>query len=80
MARLSRGWTLKQAASECGCAISTIWHFENAQRVPSIKLAGDIARAYQLNRDDTISLMAEAVAGAGRDKPSRRDKAGDLSP
>ena len=52
VARSTRGWTLKNAASACGCSVSTIWNLENCQRVPSVTLAGDIRRAYQFDRED----------------------------
>lgn len=73
MCRATRGWTLAKAAAEIGCSISSIHAYENAQRVPSVPVAGDIARAYRLNQEDTIALMAEAVTNAGRAK--RRAKA-----
>jgi transcriptional regulator with XRE-family HTH domain len=75
MARATRRWTLKESAQRCGCSISTIWNLENGQRVPSVALAGDIARAYSLSQEDTITLMSEAVTNAGRSKPGRRTKA-----
>lgn len=75
LARSAQGWTLKRAAAECGCSITTIWGLENAQRVPSVALAGNVCRAYRLSREDTIALMSEAVRGAGKDKPSKRREA-----
>jgi transcriptional regulator with XRE-family HTH domain len=75
MARAFRNWTLKQAAERIGCSISSVHAYENGYRVPSVALAGDIARAYRLDQEDTIALMSEAVTNAGRDKPSRRRKA-----
>lgn len=75
MARAARGWTLKRAASACGCSVSTIWNLENCQRVPSVTLAGDICRAYQFDRETTIALMSEAVRNAGKEKPGKRNAA-----
>src|SRR5947207_5526877 len=72
MTRASRGWTLKQAAQRCDCSISTIWSLENGQRVPSIALAAGIARVYELDRENTIRLLSEAVTNAGKDRPSKR--------
>jgi transcriptional regulator with XRE-family HTH domain len=75
MARASRQWTLAQAGQACGCSVTMLWNLENGQRVPSVALAGDVCRAYQLDREDTIALMAEAVANAGKSRQSRRKAA-----
>jgi transcriptional regulator with XRE-family HTH domain len=75
MARVRRGWTLKQAGERIGCSISSVHAYENGVRVPSVALAGDIARAYSLSQEDTIALMAEAVSNAGRSKPRGKAKA-----
>jgi hypothetical protein len=70
--RKAKGWTLKMAAQEVDCNISTLSLIETAQRAPSRAMAVDIIYGYQLDHTQAQMLMAESVGGAGRSKPSRR--------
>jgi transcriptional regulator with XRE-family HTH domain len=68
-ARRRLGWTLREAAQNVGVSTGTIEHLEKARRAPSIVVARNIARAYQLSPGEADMLFAEAVEGAGKDSP-----------
>lgn len=79
MARHTRQWTLARSAAEIGCSISSVHAYENGARVPSVAIAGNMARVYELDRESTIALLSEAVAHAGRKRPAKRDAAAKAS-
>jgi transcriptional regulator with XRE-family HTH domain len=68
VARLSRGWSYRQAAYAIGCSHEFVRLLESCQRAPSALMAREIAVAYRLNRDEADLLSAES-AGA---RPSGR--------
>ena len=74
-ARKAKGWTLVRAADHIGMNFSYLSHLERGNRAPSTALAVDIIYALGLNQDQARALMAESVAGVGRDKSSKRNAA-----
>jgi transcriptional regulator with XRE-family HTH domain len=66
-ARLRRGWSLREAARNVGVAAGTIAHLEHARRAPSVVVARNIARAYQLSPSEADMLFAQAIENAGKD-------------
>lgn len=73
MARHVRQWTLREAGERIGCSISSVHAYENGARVPSVAIAGNMARVYELDRESTIALLSQAVAHAGRKRPAKRN-------
>jgi transcriptional regulator with XRE-family HTH domain len=72
-ARRRRGWSLREAARNVQVAYGTIAHLEKARRAPSIIVAENLIRAYRLTGAEARMLLAEAVEGAGKDSPFKKD-------
>lgn len=75
-ARLSRGWSVRQAARQAGVSPGTIAHLEKARRAPSVRLAEDLIEAYELGETARALLLAEAVPDAGRSSSWHRLRRG----
>lgn len=52
--RTARGWTQRQLAARLGVRASHIAYIENAQRLPSLRLMGRMARVFKL---DPLTLL-----------------------
>lgn len=72
-ARRRRGWSLREAGRRAKVAHGTIAHLEKGRRAPSVVVARNIIRAYQLTEAEAAMLRSEAVEGAGWDSPYRKD-------
>jgi ribosome-binding protein aMBF1 (putative translation factor) len=66
-ARQRRGWSLRMAGTKAHVAFGHIAMMETGTRAPSVVVARRLAAVYQLGEAETAQLLAESVAGAGRD-------------
>ena len=53
------GYTLDDAAKHIGCAKSHLWSMENGKAEPSLKMAGNISRAYGLTLESLDASLTE---------------------
>lgn len=67
-ARRKRGWSLRQAGRAIGISYESVRLMELRRRVPSVAVALEIARAYELSPGDSVRLFREAADGAGYSK------------
>lgn len=73
-ARVSRGWTLVQAARHIYVSEAALRHLEKGDRRPSAEMAEELIFGYGLDRvdrDTAAGLRAVAAPYAGRSSPFR---------
>ena len=72
-ARRRLGLSVREAARRADVSTGTIVHLEKARRAPSIVVAENLIDAYWLGPREAAMLRAEAVKGAGKDSPYKKN-------
>ncbi len=70
--RRQLGWSIEYAARQAPCSAGMWSELENANRRPSIVMAGAVASALGLTGDALDTVLAAGLPGVGRDSPYKR--------